>query len=365
MDHDGISWQDVLFEGFEVLVTAAAHGMCGLVVRLAGRSSEGICPSCGRVSARVHDRYERRLQDLPLAGHAVRILLSVRRFVCAEPACSQRTFAEQILGLTSPYARCTDRLGTLLDRVALALAGRAGARMATALGLAAGRMGLLNRIRAMPDPLYDTPRVLGVDDFATKRGHSYSTVITNGETHQVIDVLPGRDAGPLTRWLTDHPGIEVICRDRSGAYAEAARTGAPGAQQVADRFHLWQNVGQAVEKCVTAHRDQLSTVPPVSERETVTEEAGTHQSAAPDTAPTGRHHRPSCPHQPPRRPPRRAATTHRRDRRCHHRQRTVRGTRCPGAAGALHQLPGLGAQPTGVAVTLFSGPARTPCSGPS
>ncbi|MCZ4103490.1 MULTISPECIES: transposase family protein [Streptomyces] len=137
MDHDEISWQDVLFEGVEVLITAAVHGVNGLMVQLAGRSGEGVCPSCGRASARVHDRYERQLQDLPLAGHAVRILLSVRRFVCVAPGCSQRTFAEQIPGLTSPYARCTDRLGELLDRVALALAGRAGSRMATALGLTA------------------------------------------------------------------------------------------------------------------------------------------------------------------------------------------------------------------------------------
>ncbi|WP_234476499.1 transposase family protein [Streptomyces sp. MBT65] len=146
------------------------------MVRLAGRSREGVCPSCGEASARVHDRYERQLQDLPLAGHAVRILLSVRRFACVDPACSQRTFAEQISGLTSPYARCTDRLGELLDRVALALAGRAGSRMAPALGVTAGRMGLLNRVRAMPDPLYRTPRVLGVDDFATHRGIRYATV---------------------------------------------------------------------------------------------------------------------------------------------------------------------------------------------
>jgi transposase len=139
-----LAWQDVLFKGFEVLVTTTVHGAWGIVVRLGVRRDAGSCPACGRASTRVHNRYERHLQDLALAGHAVRILLSVRRFVCADGARPQRTFTEQIPGLTSPYARVTDRLGALLDRIALALAGRAGTRMANALGLAAGRMGLLN-----------------------------------------------------------------------------------------------------------------------------------------------------------------------------------------------------------------------------
>lgn len=90
-----------------------------------------------------------------------------------------------------------------------------------------------------------------------RRGQTYPTVLTSVEDHGVVDVLPTREAGPLAAWLTRHPGVEIICRDRPGAYAEGARRGAPGVLQVTDRFHLWQGLGRAVETCVAAHRDCL------------------------------------------------------------------------------------------------------------
>jgi len=206
------------------------------------------CPVCGQKTARLHSHYRRTVADLPWGGRSVRLSLLVRRFRCCAPECPRRIFAERLASVVEPYARKTTRLHEVLRLVGFVLGGEGGARLLWRLGMRASPSTLLRYVRGSPETTHPQPDAVGIDDWAFRRGHRYGTILVDLDRHEVIDLLEDREAGSVAAWLKRHPEIRIVARDRGGAYAEAAATGAPQAVQVADRWHLLKNATDVVQR---------------------------------------------------------------------------------------------------------------------
>jgi len=231
-----------------------------LTVSLMSTAATACCSECGASAKRVHSRYQRTVADLPCGDDQVVLRLWVRRFFCPNAACARRLFAERLSEFVEPYARRTTRLLHALRAIGFTVGGEAGARLTRHLHLPTSASTLLRALKALLPPSTSPVRVLGVDDWAWKKGQRYGTILVDLERHQVIDLLRERSSEGFAQWLWTHQRVEIISRDRGSVYIEGATRGAPHAQQVADRWHLLRNLREALERLLDRHRSALQVV---------------------------------------------------------------------------------------------------------
>ena len=233
-----------------------------LVLSVTNTTPTAWCPLCQTASRQIHCYYPRTLQDLSWGGLSVRLQIRARRFVCSNIACPRRTFAERLGDQIPAYAHRTRQCNDQLQAIGLALGGKAGARLAKIVRIPVSSDTLLRLVRAVgvAEPARPPPQVLGIDDFALRKGAKYATILVDLERRHLVDLLPDREKGTVIAWLNAHPGVQVVSRDRGGAYAEAVREAAPAAIQVADRFHLAQNLGETVERVLRRYSATIQKI---------------------------------------------------------------------------------------------------------
>ncbi len=263
---------DTLFPPYDFAIEQSELIDTVLVITARSQMSSALCPDCGTLSSSIHSRYQRTLADLPISGYRVRLCLHVHRFFCSRFSCSRKTFAEPLPDVAPRSARRTRRLLDTHAQLALVLGGEPAARLARLLALPASPATFLRALARFPVPSSGTPRIIGIDDWAWRKGQRYGTLICDLQTRRPLDLLKDRSVASTAQWLQDHPSIEIISRDRGGVYAEAARLAAPHARQVADRWHLLHNLGDGLEHLLSRsladhHRhitQQVNRLPPPS-----------------------------------------------------------------------------------------------------
>jgi transposase len=240
---------------FEINSTKIEAGEVIISVSCTQRRNK--CPDCNKCSTRLHGYYFRKVKDLPMLGHSVLINLRVGKYYCQNNRCSRKVFTERFTDHFLPYKRTTTRLSEKLLKIALLMGGNPGKKLCDTLNINTSSSSLILQIHQKEIQVSRNSTHIGIDDWAYKKGHTYGTAIIDLEDRRVIDLLPDRATNTVETWLRKRCGIKVVTRDRYTNYAKGVTNGAPNACQVADRWHLLKNMGDAIRKFLERKRQQL------------------------------------------------------------------------------------------------------------
>lgn len=286
---------DMFFPSAAQLVIESVQMHADSVEVFARRNAtDAVCPSCHSPSHKTHSHYRRHPHDLPCFGFRVRLHLTVRRFFCGNGQCRRRTFAEPFPDLLHHRSRRTERLGQQQLSVAFAVSAEQGRRLLRLLAMPISGDTLIQDIRRAPDMAVATPRVLGIDDWARRRGHTYGTLLVDLESGRPVDLLDSRQVEAVSGWLLAHPSVEIVSRDRGKEYVSAVTTALPQATQIADRWHLLKNLRQALETLLLHKRAVLKNAAeagqgmesPLSSHRPLTDQATQTPEPEQETLPT-------------------------------------------------------------------------------
>jgi len=254
-------------EGLEL--TAISQTTEELLVHVSSHRSSSPCPQCATPSSAIHSSYQRHPRDLPCVGRPIRLVFTVRKFFCRNPNCCRKVFAERLPDFIEASSRLTKRLRTSVQDIGFATCGKGGEGLSKKLGMPISDASLLWSLFLVPVPAVCQVYIIGVDDWSWRRGKRFGSILVNLETHKIVDLLPDREAESVKRWLAAHPEVEVVSRDRGACYIDGATWGAPQAIQVADRWHLLSNLGDAVEEfLIRAHMRLPAQGAPVEKEQT-------------------------------------------------------------------------------------------------
>ncbi len=218
-----------------------------VLVQVISHRSSSPCPQCSALSSAIHSLYRRHPRDLPCAGRPIRLVFTVRKFFCRNPHCCRNVFTERLPDFIEASSRLTKRLRTAIQEIGFATGGKGGERLSEKLAIPISEVTVLYSLFLVPLPEVGQVHVVGVDDWSWRRGKRFGSILVNLETHKIVGLLADREAESVRHWLAAHPEVDVVSRDRGRTYIDGATWGAPQATQVADRWHILSNLGDAVE----------------------------------------------------------------------------------------------------------------------